>query len=98
MTPYESLYGRKCQSPFYWDEVGGRKLTEPELFQETSEKITLIRQGLTEAQNRQKGYAYHRRRDLEFTKGDKVFLNVALMKGVTHFEKGGKLNPRYIGP
>jgi hypothetical protein len=38
------------------------------------------------------------RRDLEFTKGDKVFLKVALMKGVTRFGKGGKLNPRYIGP
>ncbi len=33
---------------------------------------------------------------MEFAKGDKVFLKVALMKGVTRFGKRGKLNPRYI--
>jgi hypothetical protein len=35
---------------------------------------------------------------LEFTEGDKVFLKVAPMKGITRFGKKGKLNPRYIGP
>ena len=39
-----------------------------------------------------------RRRNLEFTEGDKVFVRVAPMKGVTRFGKKGKLNPRYIGP
>jgi hypothetical protein len=39
-----------------------------------------------------------RRRNLEFAKGDKVFLRVAPMKGVTRFGKKGKLNPRYIRP
>jgi hypothetical protein len=73
-------------------------LTGPELIQETAEKVTLIRQRLTEAQNRQKSYADHRRRDLEFANGDKVFLKVAPMKGVTRFGKRGKLNPRYIRP
>jgi hypothetical protein len=24
MTPYEALYGRKCRSLLYWDEVGER--------------------------------------------------------------------------
>jgi hypothetical protein len=23
-APYEALYGRKCRSPLYWDEVGER--------------------------------------------------------------------------
>jgi hypothetical protein len=23
MAPYEALYGRKCRSPLYWDELGG---------------------------------------------------------------------------
>jgi len=35
---------------------------------------------------------------LEFAKGEKVFLRVAPMKGVTRIGKKGKLNPRYIGP
>jgi hypothetical protein len=29
--------------------------------------------------------------------GEKVFLKVAPMRGVTHFGKKGKLNPQYIG-
>jgi hypothetical protein len=93
IAPYKALYGRKFRPPLYWDEVGERQLTGPELIQETSEKITLIRQRLTVAQNRQKGYANHRRMDLEFAKGDKVFLKVAPKNGVTHFGKRGKLNP-----
>ena len=24
MAPYEALYGRKCRTPIYWDEVGER--------------------------------------------------------------------------
>jgi hypothetical protein len=38
------------------------------------------------------------RRNLKFAKGNKLFLRVAPMKGVTRFGKKGKLNPRYIGP
>jgi hypothetical protein len=34
MAPYETLYGRKCRSPLYWDEVGESQLLGPELVQE----------------------------------------------------------------
>jgi hypothetical protein len=53
---------------------------------------------LSAAQDRQKSYVDMHRRNLEFTEGDKVFLKVAPMKGVTRFGKKGKLNPRCIGP
>ncbi|GKD16660.1 hypothetical protein Tco_1205818, partial [Tanacetum coccineum] len=39
-----------------------------------------------------------RRKPLEFKVGDKVMLKVSPWKGVIHFGKRGKLNPRYIGP
>jgi hypothetical protein len=26
MAPYEALYGRKCRSPLYWDELGERRI------------------------------------------------------------------------
>ncbi|GKC17896.1 putative reverse transcriptase domain-containing protein, partial [Tanacetum coccineum] len=42
-TPYEALYGRKCRSPMYWAKVGEAQLTGPELIQETTEKIVLIK-------------------------------------------------------
>nr|GEV04950.1 putative reverse transcriptase domain-containing protein [Tanacetum cinerariifolium] len=46
----------------------------------------------------QKSYADVRHRLLEFNVGDKVMLKVSPWKGVIHFEKRGKLSPRYIGP
>nr|GEX69304.1 putative reverse transcriptase domain-containing protein [Tanacetum cinerariifolium] len=39
-----------------------------------------------------------RRKPLEFQVGDRVMLKVAPRKGVIHFGKRGKLNPRYIIP
>ncbi|KAH9705011.1 Endonuclease [Citrus sinensis] len=98
MAPYEALYGRKCRTPVCWDEVGERKLFGPELVQNTSEKIQLIRQRLKAAQSRQKSYADKRRRELEFEVGDKVFIRISPWKWVLRFGKRGKLSPRYIGP
>ncbi|GKC96101.1 hypothetical protein Tco_1161543 [Tanacetum coccineum] len=45
-----------------------------------------------------RSYADKRRKPLEFQVGDKVMLKVSPWKGVIHFGKRGKLNPRYIGP
>lgn len=98
MAPFEALYGRKCRSPICWDEVGERKLLGPELIQITVDKIKLIRGRLQTAQSRQKSYADRRRRELEFEKGDFVFLKVSPWKGVFRFGKTGKLSPRFIGP
>ncbi|XP_042467225.1 uncharacterized protein LOC122050384 [Zingiber officinale] len=48
--------------------------------------------------DRQKSYADRRRRPLEFSVGDHVFLRVSPTKGVKRFGLRGKLAPRYIGP
>ena len=98
MPPYEALYGRKCRSPLYWDEVGERRVLGPELVQQTQEKVDLIRQRLVAAQDRQRKYADQNRRDMEFTTGDLVLLKVSPWKGVMRFGKKGKLSPRFIGP
>ena len=98
MPPYEALYGRKCRSALYWDEVGERKLSSPELIQQTKEKVELIRKRLVAAQDRQKKYADQNRRNMEFEPGEKVLLKVSPWKGLSRFGKKGKLSPRYIGP
>ncbi|RVW45588.1 Transposon Ty3-I Gag-Pol polyprotein [Vitis vinifera] len=90
MTPFEALYGRKCQSPICWNDVGERKLLGPELVQLTVEKVALIKERLKAAQSRYKSYADHRRRDLEFEVGDHVFLKVSPMKSVMRFGRKGK--------
>nr|GFA02225.1 putative reverse transcriptase domain-containing protein [Tanacetum cinerariifolium] len=79
-------------------EVGDAQLTDPELIHETTEKIVQIKQRVQATQDRQKSYADVRRKPLEFQVGDRVMLKVSLWKGVVHFRKWGKLNPRYIGP
>ncbi|GKA78563.1 putative reverse transcriptase domain-containing protein [Tanacetum coccineum] len=42
-TPFEALYGRKCRSPIMWAEVGEGQLIGPELVQETTKKISHIK-------------------------------------------------------
>ena len=50
------------------------------------------------AYSRQKFYADHRTRDLEFEEGDKVYLKISPMKGMVRFGKKGMMIPRYVGP
>ncbi|GJW84053.1 putative reverse transcriptase domain-containing protein [Tanacetum coccineum] len=97
-APYEALYGQKCRSPVCWAEVGEAQLTGPELIQETTEKIVLIKQRMQAAQDRQKSYADRKRKPMEFEVGDRVMLKVSPWKGVVRFGRRGKLNPRYVGP
>nr|GEX91266.1 reverse transcriptase domain-containing protein [Tanacetum cinerariifolium] len=50
------------------------------------------------ARDRQKSYADLKCKPMEFQVGDKVMLKVSPWKGVVHFGKRRKLNPRYVGP
>ena len=98
MIPFEALYGRRCRSPIGWFEVGEAKILRPDLVQDAIEKVRVIRERLLTAQSRQKSYVHNRRRDLEFSVGEQVFLKVSPMKGIMRFGRKGKLSPRYIGP
>nr|GEV15244.1 putative reverse transcriptase domain-containing protein [Tanacetum cinerariifolium] len=97
-APYEALYGRKCRSPVCWAEVEKAQLTGPELIQETTEKIVLIKQRIQATQDRQKSYADLKQKPMEFEVGDRVMLKVSPWKWVVRFGKRGKLNPRYVRP
>ncbi|GKA32318.1 putative reverse transcriptase domain-containing protein [Tanacetum coccineum] len=83
---------------FSYNNIGEAQLTGPELIQETTEKIVLIKQRIQAAQNRQKSYADLKRKSMEFEVGDRLMLKVSPWKGVVRFGKQGKLNPRYVGP
>jgi hypothetical protein len=52
MPPYEALYGRKCQSPLYWDNIRERQTLGPELIQDTCEKVRVIKERMSAAQSR----------------------------------------------
>ncbi|GJX53164.1 putative reverse transcriptase domain-containing protein [Tanacetum coccineum] len=72
-APYEALYGRKCRSPVCWAKVGEAQLTGPELIQESTKKIVLIKQRMQAAQDRQKSYADWKQKPMEFEVGDRVY-------------------------
>ncbi|GJR67441.1 putative reverse transcriptase domain-containing protein [Tanacetum coccineum] len=56
-----------CRSPIMWAEVGEGQLIGPELVQETTEKISQIKDRLKAARDRQKSYTDKRRKPLEFS-------------------------------
>ncbi|GKC92917.1 putative reverse transcriptase domain-containing protein [Tanacetum coccineum] len=87
-----------AESPILWAEIREGSLIEPELVQETTDKVVVIKERLKAARDRQKSYADNRRKPLEFEVGDRVLLKVSPWKGVIHFGKKGKLAPRYVGP
>ncbi|GKF98155.1 putative reverse transcriptase domain-containing protein, partial [Tanacetum coccineum] len=60
-APFEALYRRKCRSPILWAEIGESSLIGPELVQETTDKVVLIKEKLKAARDRQKSYTKNRR-------------------------------------
>nr|GEV34797.1 putative reverse transcriptase domain-containing protein [Tanacetum cinerariifolium] len=93
-SPFKALYGRKCRSPVLWAEIGESQLIGPEMVQETTDKVVLIKERLKAARERQKSYADNRHKSLEFKVGDQVLLKVSHWKGVVRFGNKDKLAPR----
>ncbi|GKV43022.1 hypothetical protein SLEP1_g50364 [Rubroshorea leprosula] len=87
-----------AKSPVCWTKVGEKSILGPELVQQSSKIVQLIKERLRAAQSRQKSYADKKRRDLEFEVGDHVFLKVSPTRGVPRFGIRGKLSSSYIGP
>ncbi|CAA0806230.1 Unknown protein, partial [Striga hermonthica] len=98
MAPFEALYGHKCRSLLYWDDVGERQVLGPKMVEETTEQVELIKQRLRTAQSRQKSSVDKHRHDIQFEVGERAFLRVRPFRGIIRFGKKGKLHPRFIGP
>ncbi|CAJ2633442.1 unnamed protein product [Trifolium pratense] len=52
MAPFEALYGRRCRTPLCWYETGEGAILGPEIVQETTEKIRMIREKMKASQRR----------------------------------------------
>nr|GEX45380.1 hypothetical protein [Tanacetum cinerariifolium] len=78
-------------------DFGGSQLIGPELVQETTKKISQIKDRLKDVNDHQKSYADKRRKPLEFSVGDYVLIKVSPWKGVVRFGKKRKLAPRFVG-
>ncbi|GKG11998.1 hypothetical protein Tco_0346235, partial [Tanacetum coccineum] len=59
-----------------WAEIGESSLIGPELVQETTDKVVLMKEKLKAARDHQKCYVDNRCKPLEFEVGDRVMLKV----------------------
>jgi hypothetical protein len=56
MSPFEALYGRKCNTLVSWDNPVDRAVVGPELLKEMEDQMLKIKQNLKVSQDRQKSY------------------------------------------
>ncbi|WVZ89534.1 LOW QUALITY PROTEIN: hypothetical protein U9M48_035918, partial [Paspalum notatum var. saurae] len=97
-SPFEALYGRRCRTPLFWDQVGEKQVFGPRIIEDAEQQLRVVQENLKIAQSRQKSYADNRRRELNFKVDDFVYLKVSPMRGGRRLNMKGKLAPRYIRP
>ena len=61
-SPFEALYGRKCRTPLYWDQIGEKQLFGLDIIEDAEQMVQAVRENLRIAQSRQKSYADGKRR------------------------------------
>ncbi|XP_016737780.1 uncharacterized protein [Gossypium hirsutum] len=74
MAPYDALYGHRCRTTTCWTELGERRVLGPELISDTKHKVRKIRDRLKAASDRQKSYTDLKRKEIEYSVEDLVFL------------------------
>jgi hypothetical protein len=52
ISPFEALYGRKCNTPVSWDNPTDRVVVGPNLLREMEEKMIKIKQNLKDSQDK----------------------------------------------
>jgi transposase InsO family protein len=98
MSPFEALYGRKCNTTVSWDNPADRVVIGPELLKEMEDQMIKIKRNLKVAQDRQKIYANSNRTHREFKVGDHVFLKVRTNRSSLKLGSCAKLAARFCGP
>jgi transposase InsO family protein len=73
MSPFEALYGRKCNTPVSWDNPSDRVVLGPELLKDMEDQMVRIKQNLKATQDRKKIYADKNMTTREFKWGSMFF-------------------------
>jgi hypothetical protein len=50
MVPFEMLYGRRCRTPLFWNEMGERRVFGPDILEEAEKQVHMVRENLRVAQ------------------------------------------------
>jgi hypothetical protein len=97
MSPFEELYGRKCNTLVSWDNPTDRAMVGPDLLREMEEQMIKIKKNLKVAQDRKKSYVDKGRTHREFKVGDHVFLKVKANRSSLKLGNCSKLAACYCG-
>jgi hypothetical protein len=98
MSPFEALYGRKCNTPMSWDNPVDREVVGPYFLKEMEEKMKKIKKNLKDSQDRYKIYADKNKIFRYFKVGEHVFLKFKAKRSSLRLGSFPKLVVRYCGP
>jgi hypothetical protein len=98
MSPFQALYGRKCNTPISWDNPDDIEVIGPNLLRDMEEKMLKIKHNLKASQDRKKIYTDKGRNHREFKEGDHVLLKVKAKKSSLKLVNCSKLATIYCGP
>ena len=97
-SPFEILYGRKCNTPISWSNPVDKLVLGLELLKEMELIVKQVQGNLKVAQDKQKSQADLKRTQKEFQVGEHVFIKVRPNKSSLKLGSSAKLAPRYCGP
>jgi hypothetical protein len=98
MSPFESLYGRKCNTLVSWDNLADRVVVGIELLREMEENMLKIKHNLKYSQDKNKIYVDKGITHREFKVGDHVFFKVKANIIFLKLGNYSNLETIYCGP
>jgi hypothetical protein len=46
MAPFEMLYGRRCRTSLFWNEMGEWRVSGPDILEEAEKQVHMVRENL----------------------------------------------------
>ncbi|KAL0533232.1 hypothetical protein IC582_030448 [Cucumis melo] len=99
MTPFQVVYGRQPPTVLSYGNSPSKNSTVEEMLLERDLVLVSLREHLRLAQEQMKLYADQKRRAVEFSVGEYVFLRIRPYRQITvRSRRNEKLAPRFYGP
>ena len=98
MSPFEKIYGCKCNTPNSWSSLVDRLMLGPELLKDMKLTIKKVQQNLKATEDRKNSYVHLKRTPRQFQVGEHVYIKVTPKKISLILGRYSKLAPKYRGP
>jgi len=98
MSPFEALYGRKCNIPISWDNVVDWITLVPHMLKKIELEVANIKHNYKVAQDMNKSYTDKNITLRDFKVGEHVYLWINLNRSSLRMRTCSQLAPRYCEP